>query len=160
MKRMKRFRPLALGAGASLTLGLVGCGNGPPGGSGSGGNTCTAGTLVSSGAAQVKVDANDNLQFSPASDNAKVGQIVQWTNSGTVAHTITFELVERVVSQRFADRARRKLGGEVHSAGLVHVQVHDPPGHERHPDRRVLNPADPPRALLTCPRRVPGGGLR
>ena len=91
MKRMKRFRPLALGAGASLTLGLVGCGNGPPGGSGSGGNTCTAGTLVSSGAAQVKVDANDNLQFAPASDNAKVGQIVQWTNSGTVAHTITFD---------------------------------------------------------------------
>ena len=91
MKRMKRFRPLALGAGASLTLGLVGCGNGPPGGSGSGGNTCTAGTLVSSGAGQVKIDANDQLQFAPASGSAKVGQIIQWSNSGTVAHTITFD---------------------------------------------------------------------
>ena len=91
MKRMKRFRPLALGAGASLTLGLVGCGNGPPGGSGSGGNTCSAGALVSSGAAQVKIEANDNLVFAPVSDNAKVGQIVQWTNSGTVAHPITFD---------------------------------------------------------------------
>ena len=91
MNRMKRFRPLALGAGASLTLGLAACGNGPPGGSGSGGNTCSAGTLVSSGTAQVKIDANDQLQFVPASDNAKVGQIVQWTNGGTVAHTVTFD---------------------------------------------------------------------
>ena len=91
MNRMKRFRPLALGAGASLTLGLAACGNGPPGTGSSSGGTCTAGTLVSSGTAQVKIDANDQLQFVPASDNAKVGQIVQWTNPGTVAHTITFD---------------------------------------------------------------------
>ena len=91
MKRMKRFRPLAVGAGASLTLGLAACGNGPPGGGSSGGNTCTAGSLVSSGTAQTTIDANDQLQFVPASDTAKVGQIVQWTNSGTVAHTVTFD---------------------------------------------------------------------
>jgi plastocyanin len=39
----------------------------------------------------VKVESNDQLQFSPSSQTAKVGQIVQWTNPGTVAHTITFD---------------------------------------------------------------------
>lgn len=87
-----RFRPLAIGAGVSLAIGLSACGNGPPAGSGTGGGGCTAGTAgVTIGTAQVKVDATDQLQFSPSAQTAKVGQVVQWTDTGTVQHTITFD---------------------------------------------------------------------
>ena len=39
----------------------------------------------------MKVQANDQLQFSPTSSTAKVGQVVQWSNTGSVLHNITFD---------------------------------------------------------------------
>ena len=93
MKRVIGLRSAAVGAGLVLAAALGACGNGPPGGSsGSGGGGCTAGTAgVSLCTGQVKIDTNDQLQFAPTSSTAKVGQVVQWSNGGTVAHTITFD---------------------------------------------------------------------
>ena len=91
---MKRFRWLVMGAGAVLGLGIAGCGNGPPGGSSSastGGASCPGSAGVSLGTPAVKVAATDQLVFSPVSQTAKVGQVIQWTNPGTVEHTITFD---------------------------------------------------------------------
>jgi len=46
---------------------------------------------ASVGAAAVKVAATDQLQFSPASQTSKVGQVVEWSNTGSVPHTVTFD---------------------------------------------------------------------
>ncbi len=92
MKLSRRFRPLVLGAGASLAVGLAACGNGPPAGAGGAGGACTGGTAgVSLGSGQTKVSATDQLLFSPTSQSVKKGQIVEWDNSGTVLHNITFD---------------------------------------------------------------------
>ena len=88
-----RLRFLVLGAGATLALGLAACGNGAPetSASGSGGGSCPGTASGSgSGTADVKVSATDQLQFTPTTTTAKVGQVVQWTNTGTVLHNITF----------------------------------------------------------------------
>jgi len=56
-------------------------GSGPPVG--------TAG--VNLGTPSVHIAATDQLVFSPATQTVGVGQIVEWTNTGTVVHTITFD---------------------------------------------------------------------
>ena len=75
-----------------LALGLVGCG--------SGGGSPTASSAPAAGAgsaggnlgpATVKISATDQLTFDPAMQMAHVGDIIQWTNSGTIMHTITFD---------------------------------------------------------------------
>jgi plastocyanin len=80
----------ALGA-----TGIVACGNGAPesSSSGPGPGGCSVGSAGASnlGSAATKVQATDQLQFSPASQTAKVGQVVQWSNTGSVPHTITFD---------------------------------------------------------------------
>ncbi|MGH7687688.1 MAG: plastocyanin/azurin family copper-binding protein [Candidatus Dormibacteria bacterium] len=91
MKTHLRFA--VFGAGAALALALAACGNGAPETSSStGGGGCTAGKAsAGTAAADVKINAEDSLQFAPTSSTAKVGQVVQWTNAGTVLHNITFD---------------------------------------------------------------------
>ena len=43
------------------------------------------------GAATVKISATDQLKFSPTSVTAHVGDVIEWTNTGTVTHTVTFD---------------------------------------------------------------------
>ncbi|HEX6538608.1 MAG TPA: plastocyanin/azurin family copper-binding protein [Candidatus Dormibacteraeota bacterium] len=89
-----RLRFAVFGAGATLAIVLAACGNGAPAtsSSGGGGGGCSAGTAsAGTAAADVKVSATDALQFSPATTTAKVGQVVQWTNVGSVLHNITFD---------------------------------------------------------------------
>lgn len=45
---------------------------------------------VSLGTPAVRVSATDQLRFSPATVSVRMGQIVAWSNTGTVMHTITF----------------------------------------------------------------------
>lgn len=92
---MRGFRTLALGAGTSLVLVLSACGNGPPpdltGSSGSGGGGGAAAiSSVTSGPAATTVKLTDDLKFVPASSSVKVGDVVEWTNSGTTPHNVTF----------------------------------------------------------------------
>jgi plastocyanin len=45
---------------------------------------------VSLGTATVKISATGQLTFDPVMQTAHVGDVVQWTNTGSVEHTITF----------------------------------------------------------------------
>ena len=46
---------------------------------------------ASLGSPSQTVKATDSLDFEPASITAKVGDVVQWTNTGTMPHNITFD---------------------------------------------------------------------
>ena len=84
-------RVLRLLASGCVLAAIAGCSNGPgaPSSTSTGGDAGTAG--VSLGAPAQSVAANDQLAFSPATQHAHVGDIVRWTNPGTVPHTVTFE---------------------------------------------------------------------
>ncbi len=93
---MKGLRILVLGASAAVAIGLSACGgasqSGGSGASGNGGSASCPGIAgVSIGTTGVLVSATDQLTFSPASVKAKLGQVIKWTNTGTVAHTITLQ---------------------------------------------------------------------
>jgi plastocyanin len=45
---------------------------------------------VTSGTAATSVKETDDLKFVPASANVKVGDIVGFTNGGTIPHNVTF----------------------------------------------------------------------
>lgn len=52
---------------------------------------CTnCGTVANGSPATVIVDATDQDVFSPQTVTVKVGQVVEWKNAGTQAHTVTF----------------------------------------------------------------------
>lgn len=92
---MSRLRGLVIATCAAVAVLLSACGNGvpspppAPGGGGGGSSVGSAGTNL--GPPAVNVAATDQLQFSPSSQTAKVGQVIEWKNTGSVAHTITFD---------------------------------------------------------------------
>lgn len=91
---MTRLRTILLGAGTSLVLVLSACGNGPPAdltGSSGGAPAPAAIQTVTSGTAATTVKQTDDLKFDPSSATAKVGDIVEFTNSGTTPHNVTFD---------------------------------------------------------------------
>ena len=105
---MKQWRPLVVGAGASLAFGLAACGNGVPlaaQGPGGGGGSCPGMAGASLGTAAVKVAATDSLQFSPTSSSVKVGQVIEWTNTGSVLHNITFDEAGCLTDSAFQPQA-------------------------------------------------------
>jgi plastocyanin len=122
---MTRFRPLVLAAGASLAVGLVGCGNGPPGNNGSGGATCTSGTAgVSLGTPAVKVAATDALVFDPSATTAKVSDVIEWDNTGTQLHNITFDGCASVNDDQFAPGGKWQAKFTVAGAYTYHCTIH------------------------------------
>jgi len=73
-----------------LALALAACGgSNPPASSSSGSSAGTAGVNI--GSASVHVAASDDLKFTPVTQDAQVGDVVQWSNSGSVMHTVTFD---------------------------------------------------------------------
>jgi len=88
---MTATRRFLTGFGLVLTLGLAACGgsSSPPTSSVQGATTGSAG--VNLGTAAKQVSATDALAFTPASQTAHAGDIVQWNNTGTVTHTVTFD---------------------------------------------------------------------
>jgi plastocyanin len=91
------MRSILLGAGTSLVLVLGACGNGPPPDQGTGGTTGSgdgggaAIAPVTSGTAVSTIKETDDLKFDAATATVKVGDIVEWDNSGTTPHNVTFE---------------------------------------------------------------------
>ena len=76
----------------AVGVALAGCANGAPASSSSHAPIAGPGRAgVSLGSADVRVSATDQLTFVPATQHARVGQVIQWTNSGTVLHTVTFD---------------------------------------------------------------------
>jgi cytochrome c oxidase subunit 2 len=53
--------------------------------------TTAAGEKVTGVPAAVKVSETDALTFQPTSATAKVGDVVEWTNSGTAVHNVIFD---------------------------------------------------------------------
>ena len=86
------FGRALLAVGILLTLGLAACGGstGTPPSNSSPPAVSVGSAGVSLGTATVKVSATGQLTFDPVMQTAHVGDIVEWTNTGSVEHTITF----------------------------------------------------------------------
>jgi plastocyanin len=78
--------------GLLLALGVVACG-------GASGSPATTSAPVASvgtaganlGSATVKISATTQLTFDPAMQSAHVGDVIQWSNTGSLMHTVTFD---------------------------------------------------------------------
>jgi plastocyanin len=76
-------------AGAAMAVSLAACGE-----SATPSNTAASGAGsagVNIGSPTVHVAASDDLKFTPAAQDAQVGDIVQWSNTGMTGHTVTFD---------------------------------------------------------------------
>jgi plastocyanin len=84
------LRTLACGLGTCALIALVsGCGNNSTTPTGT---TCNGSAAVSGlGTVAATIQATDNLVFVPASTSTSVGDVVEFKNVGTVAHTVTFQ---------------------------------------------------------------------
>jgi plastocyanin len=56
------------------------------------------GQVVQGQGASAKVQETDQLKFNPTSSSVKVGQVVEWDNSGSVAHNVTFDEYQSITS--------------------------------------------------------------
>ena len=94
---MRSFRTALVSLAIGLVVVLSACGNGPPpddtsgSSSGSGGGGGAAGVATANGNGTVKVNATDDLKFSPVPQKAKVGDVVEWDNTGSALHNVTFD---------------------------------------------------------------------
>jgi plastocyanin len=86
------LRILAVGLGVCVAVAMIACGNGNPNPTGTGGGgTCNGSAKVSGlGTVAMTIQATDNLVFVPATSTAQVGQVIEFKNTGSVAHTVTF----------------------------------------------------------------------
>jgi plastocyanin len=77
--------------GLLVGVGLVACGgsSSPATTSAPAASVGTAGANL--GAATVMISATTQLTFDPAMQTAHVGDIIQWSNTGSVMHTVTFD---------------------------------------------------------------------
>jgi plastocyanin len=98
---MARMAVAGLGVAASLLF--AACGNGPPpgtggGGNGGGGGGGDVGSKTSGAAAATTLHETDQLKFQPSSASVKVGDVVEWDNTGSVAHNVTFDDFSSITS--------------------------------------------------------------
>lgn len=100
---MTRMRSIAVAVGFGVVLALSACGNGPPevagAGGGGGGATVGSGASTGLGTAAKSVQATADLKFDPASISVKTGDVIQWTNGGSVPHNVTFDSNQSLTSQ-------------------------------------------------------------
>ena len=86
-------RVLAMGVGTYAVLALVGCsgtGNEPsPSPAACNGSAAVSG--LGTAASTNTISATNNLGCSPASLTTQVGAVVEFKNTGTVTHTVTFQ---------------------------------------------------------------------
>jgi plastocyanin len=92
--RLTHLRTLAAGLGVCVVIGLFACGNGTSESSGGGGNVPCNGsaavTMTGTGSPTL-IAATDNDVFVPDSTAAVVGQVVEFQNTGSQVHTVTFQ---------------------------------------------------------------------
>ncbi len=86
-----RVQFLVLCSAFLASVALAGCDNAPGAAAASSSSGPAVGSAgVDLGPPSVRVAATDQLMFSPARATLQVGQIVEWTNTGSVIHTVTF----------------------------------------------------------------------
>lgn len=95
---MRRVRITKLLWASSLVLVRVGCGNAAaspqaagPASSSARGVTTAPIVAVTGIPPAVTVKATDGLMFVPGTVTVRTGQVVQWTNTGTTPHNVTFD---------------------------------------------------------------------
>jgi plastocyanin len=98
---MTGHRQLLLGGAVAAALVTAACGGADTAGSSSAaGSSSPAGSSSAAavgsaganlGTANETISASDALQFSPSATSAHVGDIVEWKNTGSVGHTVTFD---------------------------------------------------------------------
>jgi plastocyanin len=89
---LSHLRTLAVGLGVCVAIAVIGCGNGAPTGGGGGSGGPCPGKFAASGLGTVAetVDATDDLVFAPAKSTIGVGQVIEFKNTGSVEHNVTF----------------------------------------------------------------------
>jgi plastocyanin len=89
---LSHLRTLAVGLGVCIAIALIGCGNGAPTSSSTGSGGACPGKFAASGLGPVTttVNATDALIFDPAKTTIGVGQVIEFKNTGSVPHTVTF----------------------------------------------------------------------
>jgi plastocyanin len=88
---LSHLRTLAVGMGVCVAIALIGCGNGAPEISTGTSGPCPGKTAASGlGTVATTVDATDDLVFVPAKSSIGVGQVIEFKNTGSVEHTVTF----------------------------------------------------------------------
>lgn len=88
---MTHLRTLAAGVGVCVAIALFACGNGAPTGGSGPPAACNGSAAASSlGTPTKTINATDNLVFDPATWSAAVGDIIEFKNTGSVVHTVTF----------------------------------------------------------------------
>jgi plastocyanin len=92
---MTHLRTLAVGLGVCIAIGLFACGNGTPGNGGPTPAQACNGTAAASSLGTATtgntIAATDNLVFVPDTTNAAVGDVIEFQNTGSVVHTVTFQ---------------------------------------------------------------------
>ncbi|MHB8717633.1 MAG: cupredoxin domain-containing protein [Candidatus Dormibacteria bacterium] len=88
-----RVRGMMTAAAIGVIVSVSGCGNGPPTASGGSTGSASVGSAAASGLGSpaAKVLQTAALHFDPNSTTVKVGQVIEWTNSGAVPHNVTFD---------------------------------------------------------------------
>ncbi len=155
-----------------MAIAVIACGNGVPGGStGPSTGKCNGTAAASSlGTATMTIDATDGLVFSPASSTAQVGEVVEFKNTGSVEHNVTFQdnndscLTDATLDPGASWQVKFT------SAGDVQLSVHNPRAEHEGRDhgvgigcpsieqwlgvaRRVAQPVSPPARRRPPPRR-------
>jgi plastocyanin len=88
--------------GVATSLLFAACGNGPPAGEaaggGGGGPAPDVGTKVTGQPGATTFKEVDALKFQPTSASVKVGDVVEWDNTGSIAHNVTFDQYTAITS--------------------------------------------------------------
>jgi plastocyanin len=84
---MRRLVVLGLGA----MFGIVACGGGGDVGPSSSATPSVGTAGANLGSPAVKIAATGQLTFDPSIQQVHVGDVIMWSNTGTVTHTVTFD---------------------------------------------------------------------
>jgi len=96
---MTSARQLVGGVGVVVAVGLTACGSSSPSSGVQGASTSSSSSSssgagaagVNLGSPTVQISATDALKFVPTEQTAHVGDVIQWTNTASVTHTVTFD---------------------------------------------------------------------
>ncbi|MEO8898448.1 MAG: plastocyanin/azurin family copper-binding protein [Candidatus Dormibacter sp.] len=124
---MTWLRSIAVIVGFGLVVALSGCGNGPPevaGAAGGGGPTIGTAGATGIGTPAKTVSATADLKFAPTATSVKTGDVIQWTNTGSVPHNVTFDSYPDLTSQNMAQGDTWEVKITVAGTYPYHCTIH------------------------------------
>lgn len=124
---MTRLRSIAVVVGIGLLAALSGCGNGPPEVAGAGGGGAAPigkSAPTGLGTPAKAVSATSDLKFDPTSITVKAGDVIQWTDTGSVPHNVTFDSYPDLTSQNLAQGDTWQVKITVAGTYPYHCTIH------------------------------------